>query len=129
MGKGNAMVDSTSNWKEKALLVEDPAHATLATDPTQSSLIQRFYHCFMLMVNSCGHKAWFYLGYRVFCWIYNRKDSPAYISPVLSNFQPKIQNYKTSSMPAGVRGGISLVHYFSLMFTLLGNFVLHFWKL
>jgi len=44
MGKGNATVVSTSDWKEKALVVVDPAHTTLATDPTQSSLfIKRFF--------------------------------------------------------------------------------------
>jgi hypothetical protein len=40
----------------------------------------------------------------------------------ISNIQYSI--CKTSSIPAHVRGGISSVHYFSLIFTLLGNFVL-----
>jgi hypothetical protein len=68
MAKGIAAVVSTCDWKEKALLVEDPAHSTLATDPTQSSLlIKRFFCHFMLMVNSCGHMAWCYPGCTVFC--------------------------------------------------------------
>jgi hypothetical protein len=66
MGKGNATVVSTSDWKENAFLVEDPPHTTLATDQTQSSLlIKQFFRCFMLMVNSCGRKAWCYLGYTI----------------------------------------------------------------
>jgi hypothetical protein len=43
MGKGNATVVSTSDWKEKAFLVEDPAHTTLATDQTQSSLFIKWF--------------------------------------------------------------------------------------
>jgi len=68
MGKGNAAVVSTSDWKEKALSVEDAAHTTLATDKMQSSLlIKQFSRWFMLMVSSFGHKAWCHLGYTVFC--------------------------------------------------------------
>lgn len=44
IGKGNAAVVITSNWKERFLLVEDLAHTTSATDLTQSTLlIKRFF--------------------------------------------------------------------------------------
>jgi len=67
-GKATATVVSTSDWIEKALLVQDPAHTTLATDKMQSGvLIKQFFRFFMLMVNICGHKALCYLGYTVFC--------------------------------------------------------------
>jgi hypothetical protein len=81
----------------------------------------------MLTINSCVGMVWWYLGYTVSSQKYKRKESSACISLVQLKFQSMIQHCKTSSGPSHVRGGFILVHYSSLMFTLLENFVLHFW--
>jgi len=53
--KGNATVVSTSDWIEKALLIEDVAHMTLATDKMQSSLLIKQ---FFSLLHADGQQLW-----------------------------------------------------------------------